>query len=152
MLVAIAEYRRGDYVVSTDIARLDVDAVHELLSRSSYWARGRSLDGVERSVEHSLCFGVYLASQQVGLARVVTDQAISAWLCDVFIVESHRDQGLGKSLVECVAHHPELQGLYLTLVTRDAHERYRRYGGFQTLQLPERWMERPRTLREARGS
>jgi GNAT superfamily N-acetyltransferase len=88
---------------------------------------------------------VYEGSQQVGFARVVSDHATFAWLCDVFIVESKQGQGLGKWLVECVVAHPELQDLKLFLLaTSDAHELYRRYGGFEQLQKSERWMVRAR--------
>ena len=97
----------------------------------SYWAQGRSFEAVQKSVEHSLCFGVYAGRQQVGFARVVTDYATFAWLCDVFILESHRGKGLGKRLIECVVAHPELQSVRFMLATRDAHELYRRYGGLE---------------------
>jgi GNAT superfamily N-acetyltransferase len=140
--MAITGYQRGDYVISTDRTRLDIDFIYDFLSRSSYWAQERPFDVVQRSIEHSLCFGVYLDTQQVGFARVVTDYAVFAWLDDVFIAESHRGQGLGKWLIECVANHPELQPLWFTLVTLDAHDLYRRYGGFEALQSSERWMER----------
>lgn len=144
--MAIVESLRGAYTVSTDRARLDVDLVHEFLSRSSYWAQGRSYAIVQASIEHSLCFGLFYETQQVGFARVVTDFATFAWLCDFFIVETHRGQGLGKWLIECVVAHPDLQdlGIFL-LATRDAHELYRRYGGFRELQMPEKWMIRPRS-------
>ena len=100
---------------------------------------------MQKSVEHSLCFGVYAGSQQVGFARVVTDYATFAWLCDVFILESQRGRGLGKWLVECVIGHPELRDLRLfILATRNAQELYRRYGGLESLQTPERWMARSR--------
>jgi GNAT superfamily N-acetyltransferase len=86
---------------------------------------------------------VYAGDQQVGFARVVTDYATFAWLCDVFIIESHRGRALGKWLVECIVSHPELRGLRLfVLATSDAHELYRHYGGFEDLQVPEKWMVR----------
>jgi GNAT superfamily N-acetyltransferase len=136
-------YRRGDFLISTDKARLDIDFVHGYLSQRSYWAKGRPLEVVQASVEHSLCFGVYAGGQQVGFARVVTDYATFAWLCDVFILESHRGQGLGKWLIECVTGHPGLQGLKLFLLaTSNAHQLYRRYGGFEALLAPEKWMQR----------
>lgn len=131
----------GDCTLSTDPDRLDLAFVHDFLSRSSYWARGRTLAAVQRSMEHSLCFGLYAGRQQVGFARVVTDYATFAWLCDVFVAEAQRGQGLGKWLVESVVTHPDLRGLFV-LATRDAHDLYRRYGGFEPLQSPERWMAR----------
>jgi GNAT superfamily N-acetyltransferase len=113
------------------------------ISHASYWAQGRPLQVVQRSIEHSLCFGIYVATQQVAFARVVTDYATFAWLCDLFVVESHRGQGLGKWLVECIVAHPELRDLYIFLLaTRDAHELYRRYGRFEALQQPDKWMAR----------
>ena len=141
--MSIVEHRRDDYTISTDKTRLDVDLVWDFLCHTSYWAQGRSLATIQRSIEHSLCFGVYTGDHQVGFARVVTDHATFAWLCDVFILESHRGQGLGKWLVECVVAHPELQGLRLFLLaTSNAHELYRRYGGFQQVPVPEKWMIR----------
>lgn len=140
------EYRRDNYTINTDKAKLDLAVMHDFLSRRSYWAQGRPLHVVETAIEHSLCFGVYDGAQQVGFARVVTDYATFAWLCDVFILESHRGQGLGKWLIESITAHPDMQGRRLfILATRDAHELYRRYGGFQELDAPERWMVRRTT-------
>jgi ribA/ribD-fused uncharacterized protein len=138
-----AAYRRDRFTISTERARLDVAAIHNYLANRSYWAQGRSLEVVRRSIEHSLCFGVYDGEQQVGFARVVTDYATFAWLCDVFVLDSHRGLGLGKWLIECVVGHAELQGLkHFILATRDAHELYRRYGGFEGLPHPEKLMVR----------
>ena len=123
------EWRRGEYVISTDRTRLDLHAVHDYLSTRSYWARGRDFETVSRAVEHSLPFGLYRGARQVGFARVVTDYATFAWLADVFVLEEFRGEGLGKWLVEVVLSHPELRGLRRwTLATRDAHELYRRHG------------------------
>ena len=134
---------RGAYTISTDPARLDVGFIHDYLANTSYWAQGRPLEVVRKSLDNSLCFGVYLGAEQVGLARVVTDYTTFAWLCDVFIVEAHRGHGLGKWLIECIVTHPDLAGLkQMILATRDAHELYRRYGGFEGLPSPERWMIR----------
>ncbi len=133
------------FEISTDRTRLDVDYVHRYLSQECYWAIGRSRAVVEKSLANSLCFGVYDGARQIGFARVVTDYATFAWLCDVFIDAAYRGHGLGKQLVEAVIAHPELQGLRnFILATRDAHELYRRYGGFDALTAPERWMARPR--------
>ena len=139
----MVEYQRDGYLISTDRERLDVEFIHQFLSISAYWAQGRPLDTVRRSIEGSLCFGIYAGAQQVGFARVVTDRATFAWLCDLFVVEGHRGRGLGKWLVECVVAHPDLQTLRIFLLaTRDAHELYRRYGGFEVLQAPDRLMAR----------
>ena len=138
----INEYMRGDYVISTDGARLDLKVIHDFLTNSSYWAVGRSFETVQRSIEHSLSFGVYKGDRLVGFARVVTDYATFAWLADVFILEEARGQGLGTWLVEVILSHPELQGFRRwALATKDAHEIYRRLG-FSELKRPERWMER----------
>lgn len=139
----IIESTFGEYTLSTDPARLDVPFVHDFLSQHTYWAQGRPFEVVKRSIENSLNFGIYHGAQQVGFCRVVTDYATFAWLCDVFIVPEHRKAGLGKFLVDCVVNHPELKPLRrLLLATRDAHELYRKYGGFTNLGSPERWMEK----------
>jgi GNAT superfamily N-acetyltransferase len=136
------EWRRGEYSISTERARLDVELIHEFLSESSYWAKGRPREVVARSIEHSLCFGVYLGERQVGFARVITDYATFAWIADVFVVEEFRGRGLARWLGEVMSAHPQLQGFRRwVLATKDAHELYRRMG-FRELQRPERWMER----------
>jgi GNAT superfamily N-acetyltransferase len=133
--------RRGDFFVSTDPALLDVTLLHDFLANRSYWATGRPLDVVRHSLDHSLCFGLYEKSRQVGFARVVTDRATFAWLCDVFILEEYRGRGLSKWLVECVMAHPALQGLRrFLLATRDAHGLYARHG-FTPLEEPTRFLE-----------
>jgi GNAT superfamily N-acetyltransferase len=137
------QIRPDGYTISADRAKLDIAAIHEYLSQRSYWAQGRTLEVVQRAIENSLCFGVYEGASQAGFARVVTDYATFAWLCDVFILEQHRGRGLGKWLVESVVNHPALAGIRrIYLATFDAHELYRRYGGFETLPGPEYWMVR----------
>jgi len=139
----VDEWRRDGYVISTDPSMLDLGAVHGFLQRS-YWAADRPLETVQRSVERSLNFGLYRAGdrRQVGFARVVTDFATFAWLCDVFVDEAHRGQGLGVWLMETVVGHPELQCLRLWMLgTRDAHELYEKIG-FTPLSVPERWMQK----------
>lgn len=134
-----------DYVISTDKSLLDIQLIHTFLSESSYWAKGRSYDVVKKSIEQSLCFGVYLSVQQqilqqIGFARIVTDYATFAWLCDVFIIDLHRGKGLGRWLLECVISYPDLQGLQrFVLATRDAHELYKQFG-FENLTNPNWWM------------
>lgn len=138
----INEWQRGDYGVSTDNTRLDLRVIHDFLSNSSYWAAGRTLETVKRSIEHSLCFGLYEKEKQIGFARVVTDYATFAWVADVFVVDSYRGRGLGTWLIEVILAHPELQGFRRwTLATKDAHAIYRKFG-FNELKRPERWMER----------
>ncbi len=132
-----------DCEISTDRDRLDVPLIHEFLCRSSYWAHGRPIEQVRRSIENSLCFGVYVGTAQIGFARVVTDYATFAWVCDVFILEPHRGRGLGKRLIQAVVEHPALRDLRLMiLATRDAQSLYTTYGGFRTIDVGNRWMIR----------
>jgi GNAT superfamily N-acetyltransferase len=134
-------WQRDGYLISTDASMLDLEVVHGYLSRS-YWAAGVPEDVVRRSIENSLCFGVYRGEEQAGFARVVTDRATFAYLADVFVLEEHRRQGIGKWLVEVILSHPELQGLRRwMLATRDAHDLYRRYA-FTELARPGIFMER----------
>jgi GNAT superfamily N-acetyltransferase len=137
----IYEVHRENLTISTDPARLDLEAAADLLSRS-YWAAGRSREAIARSFQHSLVFGIYDGARQIGLARIVSDYTTFAWLCDVFIHEDYRGQGLGKWLMETILAHPELQGLRrFLLATRDAHGLYAQYG-FTPLARPESWMEK----------
>jgi GNAT superfamily N-acetyltransferase len=149
---AMMEYRRGEFLISTDRERLSLDMIHGFLT-NCYWAKGIPRDIVARSIEHSLCFGIYdesprLAtdarhgtSAQVGFARVVSDFATVAYLGDVFVLESHRGRGLSKWLMQCVMEHPALQNLRRwTLLTRDAHGLYSQFG-FTPVKAPERYME-----------
>lgn len=137
------EWHKGEFLISTDSARLEVEVIHDFLSHRSYWARGRELEVVKRGIENSLNFGVYRRGQQIGFARVVTDYATFAWLADVFVLEEHRGQGVGKWLIEVILTHPQLQGFRRwALATKDAHQLYRDFG-FHELMRPERWMERP---------
>lgn len=138
----VQEWRRGEYLISTDPAMLDLETIHRFLSGSSYWAAGRPFDVTKRAVANSLSFGLYKSKRQAGFARVVTDRATFAWLADVFVLEEFRGQGLGKWLVGVIIEHPELEGLRRwMLATRDAHELYRKYG-FTLFSDPERWMTR----------
>jgi GNAT superfamily N-acetyltransferase len=117
------------YEISTDKERLDLGMIHDFLANESYWAKGIPFEVMRKSIEHSLCFGVYHRDRQVGFARVVTDRATIAYVGDVFIVESCRGRGLGKRLVKAVVDHPELAGLRLWFLgTRDAHGLYEKYG------------------------
>ena len=134
------EYRRGEFTISTDRSRLDVAAIHAFLS-TSYWAAGIPLSLVLRSIDHSLCFGMYAGPRQVGFARVITDQATFAYLADVYVLQDYRGRGLASWMLECILGHPALQGLRrITLVTRDAHDVYRKFG-FRELAEPSTYME-----------
>ena len=131
-----------DFTISTDPARLDVAAVHRYLSEESYWARHIPYATVARALAHSLCFGAYAPDGHLaGFARVVTDRATFAWLCDVFVLPEFRGQGLSKALVSTVLAHPDLQGLRRHLLaTLDAHGLYQQHG-YTPLKFSERWLE-----------
>jgi GNAT superfamily N-acetyltransferase len=129
------------YEISTDRDRIDVELVFHYLSEESYWATGIPRDVVERSIDNSLCFGVYHGEALVGFARIVTDRATFALVADVFILESHRGKGLSKWLMREVMDHHDLQGLRrLLLLTSDAHSLYAQFG-FTELGNPQRFME-----------
>ena len=131
------------YEISDDPALLDRDAVHRWLSGESYWARGRAREVTERAIAGSVVLGAYARDgTQAAFARVVTDRATFAWLCDVFVDAAHRGRGLGTRIVAAALEHPELQGLRWVLATADAHGLYERFG-FQPVEAA-RWMERPR--------
>ena len=122
------EWTRGEYTISTDRRRLDLDVIHGFLSRT-YWAEGRSRERVAHAIDHSLPFGLYDRDAQVGFARVVTDYVVLAFLADVFVLEGHRGQGLGGWLVEVATGLPELRAVRRWLLgTRDAHDLYRKFG------------------------
>jgi GNAT superfamily N-acetyltransferase len=130
-----------EYEISSDAARLQIDVIHRFLSTESYWSPGIPRAVVERSIENSLCFGIYHGTAQVGFARVVTDKSTFALLADVFVLEAHRGKGLSKSLMRAVMGHADLQGLRrFLLTTADAHGLYRQFG-FKEIASPVRYME-----------
>lgn len=115
--------------VSTDRRLLDLDVIHRFLSEVAYWARGVPRDVLARAVAESICFGAYEEGAQAGFARVVTDRATVAWLCDVLVLPEHRGKGVARRIMDAVMAHPDLQGLRLfVLGTRDARGLYARYG------------------------
>lgn len=138
----IIETQRGGYTLSSDPARMDLEAIHRYLSQESYWARGIPRETVARSLQHSICIGIFTPQgEQVAFARVISDCATFAYLCDVYVLEAHRGQGLGKWLVQSVLEHPDLQGLRRWLLfTRDAHGLYRQFG-FSGMENPDRVMQ-----------
>jgi GNAT superfamily N-acetyltransferase len=142
--VMIDEYR-----FSTDPAELDMDRIFRWLSDESYWAKGRPRDMVERSFAGSHPVGVYAGGEQVAVARIVSDGATFAWLCDVFVDSGHRGRGLGTRLARWAAEWVEQRGIdRIVLSTRDAHGVYAT-AGFEPLRHPPIWMEidtRPQRL------
>ena len=135
------EVTKDNLTISTDPHRLDLEAVCGFMARS-YWALNRTRPTIERALRNSLVFGVYEESCMVAMARIVSDYATFAWLCDVFVREDYRGRGIGKWLMESILAHPELQGLRRWLLaTRDAHGLYSQYG-YSSLHNIERWMER----------
>lgn len=130
----------NEYVVSTDKARLDIPMIHQFLSQEAYWCQNIPIDIVQRSIENSVCFGVYQADNQVGFARVITDLATFGYLADVFILPKHRGKGLSKQLMAFIMAYPPLKGLRrIMLVTRDAHGLYEQFG-FKPIDNPENTM------------
>lgn len=138
----IQSWPKDDFICTTDKSKLQIEAIHQFLGERSYWAKGRSLEAVKRSIDNSLCFGIYLQEKQVAFARVVTDYTIYAYLLDVFVMEDQRGVGLGKFLMNCIMDHPELKGIKRWMLgTEDAHGLYEKYG-FAPLKKIEIHMER----------
>jgi GNAT superfamily N-acetyltransferase len=136
------ELSSSDLTISTERAKMDVSMVQEFLAKS-YWSKGISKAQVCRSMDNSLCFGIFLADRQVGFARVITDKVTYAYIADVFIIAEFRNRGLATKLIDAIVSHPDLQGLRRwMLATRDAHNLYKKFG-FKQLNDPGRFMERP---------
>lgn len=137
------EKNHEGYLISDDRSRLNASVIHKYLGEESYWSRGIPRSTLDIALANSLCIGVYSKEgYQVGLARVITDRATYAWLCDVFILPTHQKHGLGKALIAAVMSHPDLQGLRrLALATADAHGLYAQFG-FTPLDNPSRHMEK----------
>ena len=149
MPAAIVEFQHGDYLISTDPARVDLLAVHRFMSEDSYWAQGRPFAVQRRAIEHSaLVVGAYTSGgEQVGFARMVTDLATWAWLCDVYVLPEHRGGGLGTAIVRAIVEHPDVARIrWQFLATRDAHDLYARFG-YRSLDDPSRWMHRGERIR-----
>jgi len=137
-----SEWRKGPYLISTDVERLDVELIHRFLSTSSYWAQRRTLSEVKKSLQNSVNFGLYEGKSQIGFARVVTDCSTFAWLADVFVLPAYRGRGLSKWLLSIIVNYREFVGMRRwVLATKDAHELYRKFG-FIALENSDRWMER----------
>jgi len=131
----------NEFYISTDKEKLNMKLIHDFLNNDSYWAKGRSEETIRKSIDNSLCFGVYKGSQQIGFARVVTDYAVFAWILDVFILKEFRKQALGVKLLESIMNHSDLQKLQRWgLATDDAHGLYKKFG-FELIKRPEIFME-----------
>lgn len=136
------EITRGEFSISTDRSRLEIDVIQKFLSEDAYWAKTRTREQTLTAIENSLCFGLYAPDRQIGFARVVSDMATFAYIGDVFVLNEFRGRGLSKWLMETIIAEPRLQGLRRWLLaTRDAHGLYEKYD-FGPLRAPERWMER----------
>ena len=136
----VQTFTRGAFQITTDPARLDLDAIHDYLSNHAYWSLGRSRETMQRALANSLAFGLFHDQQQIGLARVISDFATYAYLCDVYILDQYRGQGLGTWLIDCVLKHPDLRDIVkFSLVTRDAQALYRKFG-FAEVTDPRRYM------------
>jgi N-acetylglutamate synthase-like GNAT family acetyltransferase len=134
------EYRRDNFLISTDPALLNVETIHAFLTQS-YWARGIPQETVIKSIQNSLCFGLFTSDRQIGFARAITDYSTFAYLSDVFILTDYQGRGLGQWLIECIIACPSIQGIRrLLLATEDAQEFYQKCG-FEPLNKPENFME-----------
>jgi GNAT superfamily N-acetyltransferase len=139
------EIQQDNILISTDKSKLQLDIIHDYLSKKSYWAEGIPIEIVQKSIENSMAFGVYLQQEneliQVGFCRIISDLATYAYLADVFVLEEHRGKGISKLLMKTILKHPDLQGLRRwVLATADAHGLYAQYG-FTSLDKPENFMQ-----------
>ena len=116
-----------EYIISDDKELLDIQTIKGFLSRS-YWANTRTAERIERSIQNSICYGVYHGKKQIGFARIVTDDATMYWLADVFIDEEYRSKGIGKQLIKTIITSDRLKDLMGILATKDVHELYTKYG------------------------
>lgn len=137
----IREFRRRDFLISTDKRKLQVKTIHRFLTKS-YWSTGISIAKVRKSISHSVCFGVYHKEKQIGFARVITDYVRFGYLADVFIVEEYRGKGLSKWLMKSILEHRKLKNIQAwMLATRDAHGLYSQFG-FEPLSEPKKYMHK----------
>jgi len=137
----IINFSKDNYLITTDRNKIDINAVCSFLAKS-YWASNRKKETILTSIENSLCFSLFREDKQIGIARVITDCATFAYLCDVYIDQSYRGKGLGHWLMECILSHPSLRNIgRFCLVTKDAHDFYRNHG-FSELKHVEKYMEK----------
>ena len=127
--------------ISTDKEKLQIDVIHEFLTET-YWAKGRTLEEVKKTIEHCLCFGMYLDGKQIGFARLATDYTVFAYLMDVFVLPEYRGKGYSKQLMKAINEEPQLQSCKVWMLkTSDAHKLYKQFG-YTELKYPEKVMER----------
>lgn len=137
----VIEHHKNNYLFSTDKKKLQLSVIHQFLSKQSYWSVNIPMDTVKKSIEGSICFGIYLEEKQIGFARLITDKATFGYLADVFVVEEHRNKGLSKELMAFILSYPLIKQLRrLMLATKDAHGLYKQFG-FNALAEPARFME-----------
>ncbi|MBI1938004.1 MAG: GNAT family N-acetyltransferase [Ignavibacteriales bacterium] len=140
-MTRIQEYKKNNYLISTNKGKLDLFTIHRFLT-NSYWSKGITIDKVKNSISNSLCFGVYDGKKQIGFARVVTDFTLFGYIADVFIVEEYRGKGLSKWLMDSILEYPGIKEMRAVLLaTKDAHGLYARFG-FKPLEEPQRYMIR----------
>ena len=136
-----AVFLKMGYEITTDKSLIDFEVVYNYLNDDSYWAQGIPKEKLKKAIENSMCFSVLKEKEQVGFARVISDQATFAYICDVFILPNARGNGLSKWLMQTIMNHPDLQGLRRwSLATFDAHGLYKQFG-FKEISRPDRWME-----------
>ena len=136
-----AAFEKKGFHISTNQALLDFEMIYNYLDQESYWSKGIPVETLKKAINNSLCFGIYLQDKQVGFARIVSDKATFAYLCDVFVLPDYRGQGLSKWLIQTIRAHADLQGLRRwSLATADAHGLYQQYG-FTPITKADRWME-----------
>jgi len=139
-MTVLTKYK-GEFCISTDKTKLDIDSIHEFLSTKAYWCLNIPKDKVQLAIQNSLCFGVYQNQKQIGFARIISDFSTIAYLGDVYILEEHRGKGLSKWLMETIMNYADLQGLRRwILLTGDAHGLYRQFG-WTDIADPTKWME-----------
>jgi GNAT superfamily N-acetyltransferase len=135
------EWQRENFIISTDKSKLNIPYIHRFLTNESYWAAGVPLSIIEKSVENSLCLGVYEGEKQIGFARIITDEATFGYLADVFVDTAYRGRGLSKWLMLIITELPFMPLLRrFMLATKDAHKLYEQFG-FTPLTFPERFMQ-----------
>jgi GNAT superfamily N-acetyltransferase len=137
-------WTREEFLLSTDKALLQFDRIHDFLSKEAYWCIGIPENVVRNAAEASLCIGLYditNGSTQIGYARIVTDYATFAWICDIYVLPAYRGNGLSKWMMECLMKLPALKNLRrICLATKDAHNLYDKFG-FKVTETPGNWME-----------